>query len=108
MKKKILFALLTVLLLCSGIAFAQYKYAVDGFVCDAYTSEPIIGATVKLKGFSTATVTDIDGYFRLSGNFIRKTLTISYAGYHSKDITITQQRQHFDKIELTPDDKELE
>ena len=106
MKKKILFAVLTVLLAFSGVVFAQYMYAVDGYVYDAYTDEPIVGATVKIKGITAATVTDIDGYFRILGNFIGKTLVVDYVGYQQAKEMVTPTRQYFAKIVLIPDEVE--
>ena len=58
-------------------AFAQID--VKGHVKDA-TGEPIIGATVRVDGTQTATVTDFDGNFALKANQ-GATLSISYVGY---------------------------
>lgn len=60
---------------------------VGGRVLDE-NGEPVIGATVTVKGTSTATVTDIDGNFSLkvpNGS----TLVVSYLGYASKEIAAT-------------------
>lgn len=57
---------------------------IKGRVTDAKTSEPIIGATVIEKGASNGTVTDVDGFFKIS---VREgaILSVSYLGYKSKD-----------------------
>jgi len=64
-------------LFLSVSAFAQID--VKGHVKDA-TGEPIIGATVRVDGTQTATVTDFDGNFALKANQ-GATLSISYVGY---------------------------
>jgi iron complex outermembrane receptor protein len=74
-------------------AFAQID--VKGHVKDAQ-GEPIIGATVRVAGTQTATVTDFDGKFTLKANQ-GADLTISYIGYQTKtvkaarDLVITLQ-----------------
>lgn len=79
--KKFLLALFCVLASTIG-AFAQGSN-VSGTVVDE-TGEPVIGASVRIKGTSTATATDIDGKFTLN-NAAGKTLTITYVGYDPQD-----------------------
>ena len=64
-------------LILSVSAFAQID--VKGHVKDA-TGEPIIGATVRVDGTQTATITDFDGNFALKAKQ-GATLSISYVGY---------------------------
>lgn len=49
--------------------------------------EPIIGATVKVKGTKTATVTDLDGHFNLSAA-PGSTLVVSYLGHQTQELTV--------------------
>ena len=56
-----------------------------GVVKDA-TGEPIIGASVSVKGTKNATVTDLDGNFTLSGVNKGTTIVISYIGYVNSEI----------------------
>ena len=63
-------------------AFAQID--VKGHVKDA-TGEPIIGATVRVDGTQTATVSDFDGNFVLKANE-GATITISYVGYQNATV----------------------
>jgi iron complex outermembrane receptor protein len=63
-------------------AFAQID--VKGHVKDA-TGEPIIGATVRVDGTQTATVSDFDGNFTLKANE-GATITISYVGYQNATV----------------------
>ena len=63
-------------------AFAQID--VKGHVKDA-TGEPIIGATVRVDGTQTATVTDFDGNFALKAKQ-GADITITYVGYQDAKV----------------------
>ncbi len=64
-------------LFLSASAFAQI--AVKGHVKDA-TGEPIIGATVRVDGTQTATISDFDGNFALTANQ-GANISVSYVGF---------------------------
>ena len=74
-------ALLFGLFLSVG-AFAQIE--VRGHVKDA-TGEPIIGATVRVDGTQTATVSDFDGNFVLKANQ-GANITVTYIGYQPQTV----------------------
>ena len=59
---------------------------VTGTVFDSL-KEPIIGATVRVKGGQAATVTDIDGNFTLTTN-TGATLVISYLGHKTMEVAV--------------------
>ncbi len=63
-------------------AFAQID--VKGHVKDAQ-GEPIIGATVRVVGTQTATVTDFDGNFALTANQ-GADINVSYVGYQTQTV----------------------
>ena len=63
---------------CTSI-YAQTE--ITGTVIDE-TGEGVIGATVKEKGTSNGTVTDIDGNFKLKVG-VNQTLVISYIGSYA-------------------------
>ena len=69
---------------------------VTGTVIDE-KGEPVIGATIKVKGKNSGTITDLDGNFTLQvlGS---TTLTVSYVGYTSQDITVGNSKSY--KIQL--------
>jgi hypothetical protein len=73
--------------LFSAALFAQNK-TVGGKITDLATKEPLIGATVVVKGTTTGTVTDSAGNFSISVPAEAKALTISYVGYIAQDVTI--------------------
>jgi len=69
-------------LFLSVSAFAQIE--VKGHVKDA-AGEDIIGATVRVEGTQTATVSDFDGNFVLKANE-GATITVSYVGYQTATV----------------------
>jgi len=62
-------------------------YTLSGNVYDP-EGEPIIGATVYIKGTSTGTITDIDGHFGIHLNDEYATLVVTYIGYKTKEIPV--------------------
>lgn len=84
--------LLTVVLLfmATTIASAQVKTVdVRGKVIDKFSSEPIIGATIMIKGTVDGTITDIDGDFNLKVG-VGQTLEFRYVGYNSVERRISE------------------
>ncbi len=63
--------------------------SITGTIQDKQNNEPLIGATVAIKGTSIGTVTDIDGKFNLVVNQQPPfTLAISYIGYTTQEFEI--------------------
>lgn len=63
--------------------------SITGTIQDKQNNEPLIGATVAIKGTSIGTVTDIDGKFNLVINQQPPfTLAISYIGYTTQEFEI--------------------
>ena len=74
------------LLLCSAV-YSYGQSLVTGTVLDEL-NEPVIGATIQVKGGSTGTITDIDGKFKLNVFSEDAVLTVSFVGYESQDIAL--------------------
>lgn len=83
--KKIRFINLILVMFCALGLWAQ-DIKVTGKVVDV-TSEPIIGASVVVKGTTNGTITDFDGNFTLSAQ-TGDVLHISYVGYVSQDVRV--------------------
>ena len=64
---------------------AQQGAVCKGVVKDA-TGEPIIGASVSVKGTKNAAVTDLDGNFTLLNVNKGTTIEITYIGYITREI----------------------
>lgn len=84
MKRKINF-LLFLFLLSIGITFAQTR--VTGNVVDE-SGEPVIGASIQIKGTGQGTITDIDGNFSLSAPS-NGTLVFSYVGMKTQEVAVS-------------------
>ena len=63
----------------------QQNAQCKGVVTDA-VGEPIIGASIVVKGTTNGTVSDYDGYFVLDGVKMGDVLRISYVGYQTQDV----------------------
>lgn len=83
-------------------AFAQTK--VSGTVKDA-NGEPIIGASVSVKGGSTGAVTDIDGNYSIANVSGKATLVFSYVGFVSQEVPVNNRSTI--NIKLLEDNNEL-
>jgi TonB-linked SusC/RagA family outer membrane protein len=83
MKKLLL--LLTVILFAFGTTMAQRT--ISGTVTDQ-GGEPLIGASILVKGTSSGTVTDIQGAFSLRLPEGAQTLVISYTGFTTQEVAI--------------------
>ena len=75
---------------CSTAAMAQGK--VSGTVVDQ-TGEPVIGASVVVKGTTGGTVTDIDGKFTVQNVPQNATLVFSYVGYRTQNVSVSGKSQ---------------
>ena len=76
---------LATLLLGASLA-VNAQDVVKGIVTDS-TGEPVIGATIKVKGSEkTGTITAIDGDFSLAGVQKGQTLVISYIGFTPQEV----------------------
>lgn len=84
-----LWAFLLLFLLSCSATFAQ---KITGKVIDAVTKEPLIGATVIIKGSQTGGVTDMDGLFSLPSSLKSANLDVSYVGYLSRSVVWTEAK----------------
>lgn len=80
------FLFLLVLAVTSTMALAQGN--VSGKVVDA-TGEPVIGASVVVKGTTTGAVTDIDGNFSIPNVPRNANLEISYIGFKTQSVSVS-------------------
>lgn len=99
-KRLILF--LTCLFLTAGMALAQTR--VGGVVVALPDNEPVVGASVKVVGTGTGTITDIDGKFSLSVP-ANAQLEFSYIGMKSKVLTAkANMRVELESVDNTIDE----
>ena len=78
-----------------------HKIQVKGNLVDG-TGEPLIGATVKVKGNAgVGAVTDLDGNFSISVPSENSTLVFTYVGMKTKEVKVGKKREF--KITLEDD-----
>ena len=110
MRKQLLFSVMLVMDVLGGLsvcplpAMASVTQAqtikVSGQVVDQ-DEEPLIGATIRVKGASAGVVTDFDGNFELDAP-ANATLVVSYVGYKDREIAVNG-RAILGKIQLESD-----
>ena len=114
MRKQVLFSLmltfgftggLTVCPVTASAAVTQQTIKVKGQVVDQ-DGEPLIGATVRVKGASSGSVTDIDGNFQIDAAS-NATLVISYVGYKDREVAV-RGRAQIDPIQMEADSHVLD
>ena len=89
------------LVLSTGMALAQTT--VTGKVVSQEDGEPVIGASIKIEGTKTGTVTDVDGNFSLVAPSGNAKLVISYLGMKSQKVVAKSKM----KIVLEGEDNTL-
>ncbi len=89
----------------SAVAHAQ-EMKVSGMVTSAEDGQPVIGATVTVKGNTAiGTVTDIDGNFQLMVPAGTDKIVVSYVGMKSQELTPSTRSMN---IELQSDTEVLD
>ncbi|MDE6109020.1 MAG: SusC/RagA family TonB-linked outer membrane protein, partial [Muribaculaceae bacterium] len=83
--------LVAMCLLVGSLAASAQSLTVTGTVTSAADGEPLIGASVTVKGAKDGVTTDIDGNYTIKVNQ-GATLTFSYVGFTPRDIAVTGNR----------------
>ena len=105
MKKKLnTYAWLCILLISIGVNAQETQPLIQsklvGTVIDAVTKEPVIGASVNIKGTTHGVVTDFDGkFFFQTGQKFPYTLVVSFLGYKKKEVVVNANSVVIDLVE---------
>ncbi|HEX8327713.1 MAG TPA: TonB-dependent receptor [Hymenobacter sp.] len=86
---KRLLSTITLVVCSASLAFAQQR-AVTGTVTDG-KGEPLVGATILVKGTTTATSAGADGSYQLTLPEGATTLVVSFVGSNTQEITVGSQ-----------------
>jgi TonB-linked SusC/RagA family outer membrane protein len=86
-----------------GLVNAQSR-SVSGSVFSADDGQPVIGATVKVKGTTVGTITDTDGKFKINVPESEKTLVISFVGMKTVEI----EAKNNQVVRLEADTRQME
>lgn len=87
---KLLHFTLTGMLLLVGLCLGA-QTTVRGVITSAKSGEPLIGATVVIKGSTVGTTTDVDGSFQLQADPAKDVLSLSYTGFSSLEVALKGQ-----------------
>ena len=106
MMKKLTFVILC---LIAAISMASAQTQVTGSVIYAEDGEPVIGASVVVKGTTAGAVTDIDGNFTLEAPSNAKILVVSYVGMTTQEVKVASHvvvklesdTQHIEEVVVT-------
>jgi len=85
--------------------------AIAGYITDAATGEPLVGANVVVNGTTTGSATDINGKYYLANiHSGYATIKVSYIGYQPTNINVEIKAKHIANlnIPLQPSDFALE
>lgn len=82
----------------------ESNVTITGTVLDD-NNEPLVGASVIVKGTTTGAITDVDGKFSLSIPEGNATIVIQFIGYQSKEVAIGKETTF--TIRLEANDKTL-
>jgi iron complex outermembrane receptor protein len=83
--------ILNLLFVCFFAFNSQSQNTIIGELLDETTKEPLIGATLVVKGSSEACVVDINGNFKLvTSQKFPLTLVVTFLGYNTKEINISE------------------
>ena len=88
LSQRISLNIISLFLICGSL---PGQNVIRGEVKDEATNEPLIGASILIKGTSEGTITDYDGRFELrTEQSFPVPLIISYIGYSEAEVTATE------------------
>ncbi len=91
MTKKFTFKFFMLCLLFFNNSYDAFTQgSITGFVYDNELNDPLIGASVHIKGTSLGTITDLNGKFILESPDSTTILIISYTGFTKKEVVVKE------------------
>ncbi|MDG1766059.1 MAG: carboxypeptidase-like regulatory domain-containing protein, partial [Flavobacteriales bacterium] len=92
--------LMLCLTVCLGLTLSA-QVTLKGNVRDATNNEAIFYANVVVKGSTSGVTSDFDGDFTLNVPQLPVTLIVSFIGYDSKEVTVSNDNKRID-VKLAP------
>ena len=102
MKSRLFFFMLCMLFSSASLLHAQSTITIDGTVTAASDGVVLPGVSVKLKGTTTGTVTDVTGRFSIKVPASGAILEISYLGFKTQEVAVNNSGSNLTVI-LTED-----
>ncbi|MEL6274936.1 MAG: SusC/RagA family TonB-linked outer membrane protein, partial [Bacteroidota bacterium] len=85
---------LVIALVFFAVSFIAAQRTITGSISDN-TGEPLIGASVLVKGTTSGTVTDIDGAFSLGVPSDDAILVVSYTGFATQEVAVDPSQSSY-------------
>ena len=101
------FISLLIALLAGLLPLQAQQVSISGIVTDKKLNEPIIGASVVVKGTNNGCITDLDGNFQLNNVASGSTLVVSYIGYQTQEIPVQKGKTSY-QVTLSEDTQTLD
>lgn len=92
--------------LIAAVTSSSARVNITGTVTDT-KGEPLPGVTVKIKGSSSGTSTDVNGVFRLNLPKGNETLVFTYIGFQTKEVVASGTKISVQLIEATSNLEEV-
>ena len=100
---------LTILFMLTGfgVSFSQ-KFSISGTIKDNSNGETLIGATIQLKGSSTAVLSNEYGFYSLTLPAGEHIISYIYLGYTTQDVTIKLTENQTIDVPLVAEANQIE
>ncbi|MEM6842670.1 MAG: carboxypeptidase-like regulatory domain-containing protein [Bacteroidota bacterium] len=86
----------------------KQKITVSGYVTDETNGEALIGATLAVKGSTTGTVTNLEGFYSLTLDRGEYTLVYQFVGYTAQEVPVSLTENQRISIELIENEVTLQ
>jgi len=103
--QKLRYLFLSLLTICSLITFGQFS--ISGKIVDSASKEPLSGASVYCQNTTIGTASNKEGEFSLQLKSGGYELIISYTGYQTKQVIITNTDNRIPDIQMIKEEKSL-
>jgi len=108
MRKYLLSLFISVFTMCAAFAqLANAQIHITGKVIDTITREPLVGATIVVKGTTTATTASLDGSFKLKVPAGGQTIIVTFVGYVPQTFTVGDADKNLGVVELSPNSSSM-
>ena len=92
-------SIIFILVLINGLEIISAQVNVKGVLKDAKTGDPLIGATVIIKGTNVGTITDYEGAFIFkTTQVLPLDLEFRYSGYGTKIVSYSTPNKSVDYV----------
>jgi iron complex outermembrane receptor protein len=108
MRKYLLSLFISVFTMCAALAqVANAQVHITGKVIDTITREPLVGATIVVKGTTTATTASLDGSFKLKVPAGSQTIVVTFVGYVPQTFNIGDADKNIGIVQLSPNSSSM-